>query len=53
VVRREDFEPLYGQFLDPRDPTGRTYLGNPPRVNAELGRDLPGETGCAPGRDGG
>jgi conjugative relaxase-like TrwC/TraI family protein len=36
VVRREDFEPLYGQFLDPRDPTGRTYLGSPPRVNAEL-----------------
>ena len=23
VVRREDFEPLYGQFLDPRDPSGR------------------------------
>ena len=36
VVRREDFEPLYGQFLDPRDPSGRTYLGSPPRVNAEL-----------------
>src|SRR5260370_15846985 len=36
VVRREDFEPLYGQFLDPRDPSGRTHLGNPPRVNAEL-----------------
>ena len=36
VVRREDFEPLYGQFLDPRDPTGRTCLGSPPRVNAGL-----------------
>jgi conjugative relaxase-like TrwC/TraI family protein len=35
-VRREDFEPLYGQFLDPRDPSGQTYLGSPPRVNAEL-----------------
>ena len=30
MVRREDFEPLYGQFLDPRDPTGQTYLGSPP-----------------------
>ncbi|MHB1820706.1 MAG: MobF family relaxase [Streptosporangiaceae bacterium] len=36
VVRREDFEPLYGHFLDPRDPTHQTYLGSPPRVNAEL-----------------
>jgi conjugative relaxase-like TrwC/TraI family protein len=36
TVRREDFEPLYGQFLDPRDPSGQTYLGSPPRVNAEL-----------------
>src|SRR5215831_11651210 len=36
VVRREDFDPLYGQFLDPLDPSGRTYLGSPPRVNAEL-----------------
>jgi conjugative relaxase-like TrwC/TraI family protein len=35
-VRREDFEPLYGQFLDARDPAGRTFLGSPPRVNAEL-----------------
>ena len=35
-VRREDFEPLYGQFLDPRDPTRQAYLGSPPRVNAEL-----------------
>lgn len=36
TVRREDFEPLYGQFLDPRDPRGRTYLASPPRVNGEL-----------------
>jgi conjugative relaxase-like TrwC/TraI family protein len=36
TVRRKDFEPLYGQFLDPRDPSGQTYLGSPPRVNAEL-----------------
>jgi hypothetical protein len=36
AVQREDFEPLYGQFLDPRDPAGRTHLGGPPRVNAEL-----------------
>ena len=36
TVRRQDFEPLYGHFLDPRDPTGKTYLGSPPRVNAEL-----------------
>jgi conjugative relaxase-like TrwC/TraI family protein len=36
VVRREDFEPLYGQFLDPRDPARGTYLGGPPRANAEL-----------------
>ncbi len=36
TVWREDFEPLYGQFLDPRDASGRTYLGSPPRVNAEL-----------------
>jgi hypothetical protein len=36
TVRREGFEPLYGHFLDPRDPSGRTYLGRPPRVNAGL-----------------
>jgi conjugative relaxase-like TrwC/TraI family protein len=36
TVRRQGFEPLYGQFLDPRDPSGRTHLGSPPRVNAEL-----------------
>jgi hypothetical protein len=27
---------FYGQFRDPRDPAGRTHLGSPPRVNAEL-----------------
>ncbi|MHB1595612.1 MAG: MobF family relaxase [Streptosporangiaceae bacterium] len=36
TVRREDFEPLYGHFLDPRDPAHQTYLGSPPRANAEL-----------------
>jgi hypothetical protein len=36
TVRREDFEPLYGDFLDPRDPSGSTRLGGPPRVNAGL-----------------
>lgn len=36
TVRREDFEPLCGQFLDPRDPSHQTHLGRPPRVNAEL-----------------
>ncbi|MDA8321928.1 MAG: relaxase domain-containing protein, partial [Actinomycetota bacterium] len=36
TVRREDFEPLYGHFLDPRDPARETYLGSPPRVNAAL-----------------
>ena len=36
TVRREDFEPLFGHFLDPRDPSRETYLGSPPRVNAAL-----------------
>jgi len=36
TVRREDFEPLYGEFLDSRDPSGRAHLGSPPRVNTEL-----------------
>lgn len=36
IVRREDFEPLNGQFLDPRGPSRQAYLGSPPRVNAEL-----------------
>jgi hypothetical protein len=30
TVNREVFEPLYGQHLDPRDPTGRTRLGRAP-----------------------
>src|SRR5215472_6037063 len=34
TVLREDFEPLYGQFLDPRDPARQTHLGSPPRINA-------------------
>ena len=49
VVRREDFEPLYGQFLDPRDPTGRTYLGSPPRVNAELAAIYQAKLAAHPG----
>ena len=27
VIDRAVFEPLYGQHLDPRDPTGQTRLG--------------------------
>jgi conjugative relaxase-like TrwC/TraI family protein len=49
VVRREDFEPLYGQFLDPRDPAGRTYLGSPPRVNAELAAIYQAKLAARPG----
>jgi hypothetical protein len=49
VVRREDFEPLYGQFLDPRDPAGRTYLGSPPRVNAELAANYQAKLAAHPG----
>jgi ATP-dependent exoDNAse (exonuclease V) alpha subunit len=49
TVRREDFEPLYGQFLDPRDPTGRTYLGRPPRVNAELAAIYQAKLAAHPG----
>ena len=48
-VRREDFEPLYGQFLDPRDPAGRTYLGSPPRVNAELAAIYQAKLAAHPG----
>src|SRR6266568_16533 len=44
MVRREDFERLYGQFLDPRDPSRQTYLGSPPRGERRAGRHLPGET---------
>jgi hypothetical protein len=35
-VRWEDVEPLCGQFLGPRDPTGQIYLGRPPWVNIGL-----------------
>jgi conjugative relaxase-like TrwC/TraI family protein len=49
VVRREDFEPLYGQFLDPRDPAGRTYLGSPPRVNTELAAIYQAKLAAHPG----
>jgi conjugative relaxase-like TrwC/TraI family protein len=49
VVCREDFEPLYGQFLDPRDPTGQTYLGSPPRVNAELAAIYQAKLSAHPG----
>ena len=49
VVRREDFEPLYGQFLDPRDPSGQTYLGSPPRVNAELAAIYQAKLAAHPG----
>jgi conjugative relaxase-like TrwC/TraI family protein len=49
TVRREDFEPLYGQFLDPRDPTGQSYLGSPPRVNAELAAIYQAKLAAHPG----
>jgi conjugative relaxase-like TrwC/TraI family protein len=49
TVRREDFEPLYGQFLDPRDPSGHTYLGSPPRVNAELASIYQAKLAAHPG----
>jgi conjugative relaxase-like TrwC/TraI family protein len=49
VVRREDFEPLYGQFLDPRDPAGKIYLGSPPRVNAELAAIYQAKLAAHPG----
>jgi conjugative relaxase-like TrwC/TraI family protein len=48
-VLREDFEPLYGQFLDPRDPSGKTYLGSPPRVNAELAAIYQAKLAAHPG----
>ena len=53
MVRREDFEPLYGQFLDPRDPAGGTYLGSPPRVNAELAAIYQAKLAAHAGCDGG
>ena len=49
TVRREDFEPLYGQFLDPCDPSGRTYLGRRPRVNAELSTIYQAKLAAHPG----
>jgi TrwC relaxase/AAA domain len=49
TVRREDFEPLYGQFLDPRDPSGRTHLGSPPRVNTELSAIYQAKLSAHPG----
>jgi conjugative relaxase-like TrwC/TraI family protein len=49
TVRREDFEALYGQFLDPRDPSGQTYLGSPPRVNAELAAIYQAKLAAHPG----
>jgi conjugative relaxase-like TrwC/TraI family protein len=49
MVRREEFEPLYGQFLDPRDPSGQTYLGSPPRVNAELAAVYQAKLAAHPG----
>ena len=49
VVRREDFEPLYGQFLDPRDPARGTYLGGPPRANAELAAIYQAKLAAHPG----
>src|SRR5437763_6905287 len=49
TVRREDFEPLYGQFLDPRDPAGETHLGSPPRVNAELAAIYQAKLAAHPG----
>jgi hypothetical protein len=31
VIDREVFEPLFGQHMDPRDPSGRTRLGRAPQ----------------------
>jgi conjugative relaxase-like TrwC/TraI family protein len=49
TVRREGFEPLYGHFLDPRDPSGRTCLGSPPRVNAGLAAIYQAKLAAHPG----
>src|SRR6266704_3068982 len=49
VVRREDFEPLYGQFLDPRDLAAKTYLGSSPRVNAVLAAIYQAKLAARPG----
>ena len=48
-VRREDFEPLYGQFRDLRDPTGQTYLGAPPRANKQLRERYQAKLAAEPG----
>ena len=32
VIDREVFEPLYGHFADPRDPSGETRLGRRPQL---------------------
>lgn len=31
VIDRKTFEPLYGKFLDPRDPSGQARLGRAPQ----------------------
>lgn len=49
TVLRQDFEPLYGQFLDPRDAAGQTYLGSPPRINAELSALYQAKLAARPG----
>ena len=36
VVRQEDFVPLYGQLLDPRDRSGKACLGGPPRRQGDV-----------------
>jgi conjugative relaxase-like TrwC/TraI family protein len=36
IVRAEDFVPLYGRLSDPRDPSGRTYLGGPLRKQSNV-----------------
>ena len=53
TVRREDFEPLYGQFLDPRDPSRPDLPGQPAAGERRTGRHLPGETGRPSRGDGG
>jgi conjugative relaxase-like TrwC/TraI family protein len=49
TVWREEFEPLYGQFLDTRDPSRRTYLGSPPRLNAALSAIYQAKLAAHPG----
>jgi conjugative relaxase-like TrwC/TraI family protein len=38
TIVRADFEALYGEFRDLRDPSGETTLGAPPQANVELKR---------------